>query len=253
MAQRSRRVAASEAIAEAAGVSRRLVEQGRQVQKHDPALLDEVAAGTKSIKVAVREIAAHGGEENGALGRPFSTEAEHSVMLDDLGHQVPPQLRAAFNVTAAVKDAIRQHVGPLRKLLKALANDLDGGIYLQKALVSIDASLKSAAVEAKSASPFTVCPACAGEKCPRRNGRGWITSDVFRGQPSKIRARHIEQGKAGAAAGRQAATTKPLLNWRSRRRWWNGRANPARRGSICRAEGSGGWELVGHSWPQVVR
>jgi ParB-like chromosome segregation protein Spo0J len=106
---------ASEELAGKAGTSRRLVEYGRAIQRHSPELLDQVAAGEKSITEAVKELP-HPQRENGAGSAPFSSgsecPADEAIVRDQLGHPAPPHLLKPFGVSSVVHDAkpiSRQH------------------------------------------------------------------------------------------------------------------------------------------------
>ena len=153
--------------AKATGVSARHVEKAKAVAKADPAKLDEIRRGEKTVRAAYREIQA---------------EKPKTAPKDGEGRTIDDEkLWPIFNSTD-LNDVMRM-IQATRAKLKELGES-PIGTFLP--LTDIDTHLDAARNGVKYAKPYAPCPACK-YGCKSCKQRRWVPKLVFESFPEEMR------------------------------------------------------------------
>lgn len=157
----------AEIAAGAAGVSAASVNRAHAVAKADPAKLDEIRKGTKTVSAAYREVQA-------AKPKPAPTDGEGRAVDDE-------KLWPIFQ-SVELNEVMRM-IQATRAKLKELG-DSPIGSFLP--LTDIDTHLDAARNGVKFAKPYAPCPACK-HGCKACKGKRWVPKLVFESFPEEMR------------------------------------------------------------------
>lgn len=158
---------AASVAAKSTGVSSRSVEKAQTVAKADPAKLDEIRKGTKTVSAAYREVQA-------AKPKPAPTDGEGRAVDDE-------KLWPIFQ-SVELNEVMRM-IQATRAKLKELG-DSPIGTFLP--LTDIDTHLDAARNGVKFAKPYAPCPACK-HGCKACKGKRWVPKLVFESFPEELR------------------------------------------------------------------
>lgn len=158
---------AAEVAAKATGTSAASVKRATAVAKADPAKLDEIRRGEKTVRAAYREVQA-------AKPKPAPTDGEGRAIEDE-------KLWPIFQ-SVELNEVLRM-IQATRAKLKELG-DSPIGTFLP--LTDIDTHLDAARNGVKFAKPYAPCPACK-HGCKACKGKRWVPKLVFQSFPEEMR------------------------------------------------------------------
>lgn len=165
----------AESVARNLGISTSQIEKARTVVRADPALAEEVVAGTKSLPEAVREVKA----------RTVKVDVK-----DRHGHVIPQSLVELWLRSAEIRS--------LQSKLRAVIEAIEAGCVNKDPLFAyvhqqqIVGDLNLAIQHLTHASWYSLCPVCGGDKCKNCRELGIVNKHAYDNTPKTLRAKGDE-------------------------------------------------------------
>jgi hypothetical protein len=128
----------------------------------------------------------------GVTGGTTFNVAEFSapVAKDSLGHDLPAELRQAFEICAEF-DAQRAKLTAIKTWMTQRVSH-PGAAVLTDAAQRIKSDLDQADAEIKFAKPYCVCVYCKNTgDCTACKGKGWLTEQVYKAAPKGLKREKV--------------------------------------------------------------
>jgi hypothetical protein len=190
----------AEYLARLVGSNRDYIYKTLRLQSNRPSLLDKVIAGKLSILAA---------EKEWAESKKDKEEDAGPNIKDGRGNPADPRFLQEF----AARDQFDEVDRLFRQLKGALGSLAAEAGAVWADFKEADAFVSSAQAALSAASPYAVCPECAGEqrltdprggkrkiRCGRCEGRGFVNEARYQGMPAEAAALTAPEEPEGAAA-----------------------------------------------------
>lgn len=159
----------NEQAAKAMNVSEHSVRRAKELEKHAPEAVADVAAGKVTLGAALK-----------AASKPPGKPASASVQLDDTGYPIPANIAEDWHRATITARELMGYASKIKSSLQKMFEDDD--IIIQEVSNTEVTRLQSIYYTLKTILPYGVCPVCQGrgrKTCTFCRHRGWVSKYLY--------------------------------------------------------------------------